>query len=186
MNLVEPRISLTELPAGTAVCLVVSAVSQIPFPFLSFDFGVPRGWRIGRALCDLCGRQKSCANRTPRLLYRDLLGAVESHVRLAAIEPDRAGDADASVEVILLRVAEFTAVEAPDDCREHLVGIGPAEIDERRLAAGFECEMHARHLAAHFRGFPRVVFGLFRSDGLRLGGPRGKRCARHENKQNAT
>ncbi len=62
------------------------------------------------------------------LLLLHLFGAVESHVRLAAIEPDQTGDADVFVEIELLRVAEFAAVEAPDDGCEHVVGIRLAEI----------------------------------------------------------
>ena len=105
---------------------------------------------------------------------------MENNFRLAAIDRDGAGDADALVEVALLGVADLAAVEAPDDGRERLVRIGLAEIDEGGLAARLERQMHARYLPADLRRLPNVRLGLLRRDNGRLARAAKKRRARYQ------
>ena len=107
---------------------------------------------------------------------------MERHAWLSAIDADEAGHADGFVAVLLLRLTEIRAIRAPNDRREHLVGIGLTEIQESRVATRAVSVVRARHLAAHFLCLADVVAGLFRPDGLRFSWPRGKKAASHKAK----
>lgn len=101
-------------------------------------------------------------------LQCDLAWRAEGHVRLAAIDADESGDANAAAEILLFGLAELCPGVAPDDYSKNLAWVGTVKIEKCCAAAASRGEVRARHQAADGCGFAYMVVGLLCRERLRF------------------
>ena len=115
------------------------------------------------------------------LLLHNLAGFGSYNLGCPVITRDLSRYTNLRIPIFRLGSAEFAAVAAPNQDREHLFWIRLVEVQECRLTFAARSEVRAGYLSADGLQFSNVVFGFTRSNfvGLRCG------AQRHQKKQEA-